>query len=523
VSEKTDIEVSLDDFTLVNKESGTEFNAAERKRLLEEEDRPIVWTLAGSDSGGGAGIQADLKTFQTLGVHGCSITSSITAQNSAGVDGVFPSGVDVVRAQWESLMDDMPPTALKIGMPGDRETIQWLGDTLTMTEIFTVIDPVLKSGTGTPLQSQEDLDLFRHHLMPCAGILTPNWPEAAALSGMEIHTKADVEAAAETLCKYGVRSVLIKGGHMENAPDDAVYDYWSNGTQSAWFRSARIHTPHHHGTGCVLSSAIAAYHAHDYHELDTLVLARAYLQQGLIQSYSTGSGSGTLGLNETPSRTDILPELLDDQNDCRVTGDFAPLDTPAMGLYPIVDSAEKLERLLKLGLCTLQLRIKNREHPRLEEAIQQCISAGKKYKAQVFINDHWELALKHGAYGIHIGQDDIEHVDLQQVRDAGLRLGISTHSFTEAARALSCHPSYIAVGTIYPTDSKNMDYPALGVKAFGLIRKLLPVPVVAIGGIHLDNAEALRQCGADGFGVISEISKAEDPAKVIEDWGKFLS
>lgn len=309
---------------------------------------------------------------------------------------------------------------------------------------------------------------------------------------------------------------------MENAPDDAVFDYWNNGAQKAWFRSARIHTPHHHGTGCVLSSAIAAYHAHDYHELDALVLARAYLQQGLINSYSTGSGSGTLGLNEAPSRTDILPELLDSPDDCRVTGDFAPLDTSAMGLYPIVDSAEKLENLLSLGVSTIQLRIKNRNHPRLEDVIEQSIAAGKKHKGQVFINDHWELALKHGAYGIHIGQDDIEHVDLQRVRDAGLRLGVSTHSFTEAARALSCHPSYIAVGTVYPTDSKNMDYPALGVEAFGLIRKLIPVPVVAIGGIHLKNADALRTRGADGFAVISEIGKAEDPGQVIQDWKTFL-
>jgi hydroxymethylpyrimidine kinase/phosphomethylpyrimidine kinase/thiamine-phosphate diphosphorylase len=420
-------------------------------------------------------------------------------------------------------MDDMPPSALKIGMPGDRETIQWLSETLTMTEIFTVIDPVLKSTTGTPLQSAEDLDLFRYQLMPCASLLTPNWPEAAALSDSDIHTKEDVEAAAEKLLQYGVRSVLIKGGHMENAPDDAVYDYWSNGAQSAWFRSSRIHTPHHHGTGCVLSSAIAAYRAHEYHELDAVVLARAYLQQGLIYSYSTGAGSGTLGLHEAPSRSDILPELLDDAGDSRVIGDFAPLDTPAMGLYPIVDSAEKLERLLELGLCTVQLRIKNREHPRLEEIIQQCISSGKKHKAQVFINDHWEWALKHGAYGIHIGQDDIEHVDLQRVRDAGLRLGISTHSFTEAARALSCHPSYIAVGTVYPTDSKNMDYPALGVEAFGRIRKLVPVPVVAIGGIHLHNADALCQCGADGFAVISEIGKAEDAARVVAEWRTFLA
>ena len=187
-------------------------------------------------------------------------------------------------------MRDMPPNALKIGMPGDLETMQWLGETLSMTETFTVIDPVLRSTSGTDLQAKDSLETFRYHLMPYASLLTPNWPEAAALAEMEIHSKADVETAAERIMQYGPRSVLIKGGHMEHAPDGAVYDYWSNGSQSAWFRSPRIQTTHSHGTGCVLSSAIAAYHALDYHELDALVLARAYLQQGLIQSYATGIG-----------------------------------------------------------------------------------------------------------------------------------------------------------------------------------------------------------------------------------------
>ena len=205
-----------------------------------------------------------------------------------------------------------------------------------------------------------------------------------------------------------------------------------------------------------------------------------------------------------------------------MVGEFASLTNSDMGLYPIVEKAELLETLLEQGITTVQLRIKNPNYPDLESIIQRCIEAGKTHGAQVFINDHWELAMKHGAYGIHIGQDDLERVDLQAVRDAGLRLGVSTHSFTEAARAMSCHPSYIALGTVYETDSKHMDYPALGVDAFTAIRKLVPTPVVAIGGIHLDNAQALLDAKADGIAVISEITKAPDTAKVIKDWQGLL-
>ena len=193
---------------------------------------------------------------------------------------------------------------------------------------------------------------------------------------------------------------------------------------------------------------------------------------------------------------------------------FAQLTGP-IGFYPVVPTAEWVERLLGWGVRTIQLRIKAADHPPDEIAAQvrAAVAFGSKVPgAQVFINDHWQLALATGAYGVHLGQEDLDTADIESLRNAGLRLGLSTHTPTELARAKVVHPSYLAIGPIYPTTLKIMPYEPVGLDCLAeWARFAAPYPVVAIGGISLVRLPGVLACGVDGVAVVSAVTLASEP------------
>ncbi|OBU06748.1 thiamine phosphate synthase [Morganella psychrotolerans] len=182
-----------------------------------------------------------------------------------------------------------------------------------------------------------------------------------------------------------------------------------------------------------------------------------------------------------------------------------------LGLYPVVDSVLWIERLLKLGVRTIQLRIKDKTDAQVDEQIRTAIALGKHYQARLFINDYWRLAVKHDAYGVHLGQEDLERADLQAIRHAGLRLGISTHDENELQRAKALHPSYIALGHIFSTQTKEMPSSPQGLD--NLARQVAATPdfpTVAIGGISCERAPKVLATGVGGIAVVSAITKAPD-------------
>ena len=182
-----------------------------------------------------------------------------------------------------------------------------------------------------------------------------------------------------------------------------------------------------------------------------------------------------------------------------------------MGLYPVVDSLEWITRLLEVGVRTLQLRIKDRPAAEVEPIIQQAIVLGNACQARLFINDYWQLAIKHQAYGVHLGQEDLAVADLEAIRRAGLRLGISTHDDDEIDRALAVHPSYIALGHIFPTQTKVMPSSPQGLEQLKRhLARLKNTPTVAIGGISLERAPAVLACGPGSIAVVSAITQAAD-------------
>ena len=202
------------------------------------------------------------------------------------------------------------------------------------------------------------------------------------------------------------------------------------------------------------------------------------------------------------------------------TAAFASLIAP-IGFYPVVPTAAWVARLLSWGVSTVQLRIKAADHTPAEISAQvvAAIEAGKAMPgAQVFINDHWQLALAANAYGVHLGQEDLDTADIEALRSAGMRLGLSTHTLQELARAKAVHPSYLAIGPVYPTTLKVMPYEPVGlVRLAEWAKQAAPYPVVAIGGISLERLPGVLACGVDGVAVVSAVTLAADPHQAALD------
>jgi len=224
--------------------------------------------------------------MNAFGVHGCSVITAITAQNTLGVQSINPVSESMLRDQLHALEVDLPPATIKTGMLGNTETCRTVAEFLNSVEIPIVCDPVLKSTSGTDLLNPEALDILIHEIFPTLDLLTPNLPEAEVLTGQKNQT---VEAAAEQLLETGVGSVLIKGGHAKGGE---CRDYWTDGSQSFWLSSPRIETAANHGTGCILSSAIASALALGQEIPEALTTAKTFLNQCLKSPANVGGGHG---------------------------------------------------------------------------------------------------------------------------------------------------------------------------------------------------------------------------------------
>lgn len=250
-----------------------------------------VLTIAGSDCSGGAGIQADLKTMLANGVYGMSAVTALTAQNTMGVEGVLETPPDFLEKQLACVFTDIFPDAVKIGMVSSEKLIRAIGKALVGYGAKNiVVDPVMVSTSGSRLMEEGAVQALSETLIPIAAVVTPNIPEAEALSGRKITGEQDMEeAAAEIARRFGC-PVLVKGGHQVSTANDFLL----SGEQAEWFRGKRIDNPNTHGTGCTLSSAIAANLAKGCSLREAVGLAREYLTALLEDGLDLGRGSGPL-------------------------------------------------------------------------------------------------------------------------------------------------------------------------------------------------------------------------------------
>ncbi|MFE2276221.1 bifunctional hydroxymethylpyrimidine kinase/phosphomethylpyrimidine kinase [Streptomyces sp. NPDC059454] len=249
---------------------------------------PRVLTVAGSDSGGGAGIQADLKTMLALGVHGMSVLTAVTAQNSLGVQGAWELPVEAVRAQYRSVVDDIGVQAVKTGMLSSAELVEAVADLIAGTDAPAVVDPVGVSKHGDPLLAASALDSVRTRLLPVATVATPNLDEVAQLTGVRVEAEDDLRRAARAVLEFGPRWVVIKGGHLSG---DAV-DLLTDGSWEYWLRAPRHDNRHTHGTGCTLASAIASGLAKGRSVPEAVTAAKDYVTGAIAAGFALGEGIG---------------------------------------------------------------------------------------------------------------------------------------------------------------------------------------------------------------------------------------
>ncbi len=249
---------------------------------------PRVLTVAGSDSGGGAGIQADLKTMLALGVHGMSVVAAVTAQNSVGVQGYWELPVEAVRAQLASVLGDIGVDVVKTGMLASTALVETVADVLAGVGVPVVVDPVGMSKHGDSLLAADAVRTVRERLLPVATVATPNLHEVAQLTGVRVTGAGDLREAAEAVHALGPRWVLIKGGHLSGDAVDLLYD----GSSATELRAPRLDNRHTHGTGCTLASAIASFLAVDMDVPEAVKAAKDYVTGAIAHGFALGAGIG---------------------------------------------------------------------------------------------------------------------------------------------------------------------------------------------------------------------------------------
>ncbi|MDE2593377.1 MAG: bifunctional hydroxymethylpyrimidine kinase/phosphomethylpyrimidine kinase [Burkholderiales bacterium] len=526
--------------------------------------RPIIWSIAGLDTAGGAGLSADQRAADALGVHLCPVAAALTAQHSQGVVAISPVDSAFLQAQLQALAQDLPPRAIKTGLLGSVQAIEqvahWVDHWRTRTpagtdphrQLALIVDPVLGASSGGAAFSNDAIvQAYRQWLLPRATVLTPNRAEARRLLGLRAsHDGAtdDLPQTARDLQALGPRSVVITGGDGPSLQDASstpyCLDWMLTPHAQGWLSAPRVDTPHTHGTGCTFASGIAAAWALGHVEADAIVLANMLTRHALLHGHAAGSGAGPVmaqaGFAAGPAQGGAtLPWLgLGEEVPWRLTQTaplFQPFTPPADGLYGILADGSQIEAALQAGLRCVQLRHKARQG--LEAHLSQSLRSAQQAGAQLFINDHWQAALAPALHddavsdmpqgmrlGIHLGQEDLTALtpaDRDTLLAAGrhVMLGLSSHSLWELARAAGCGASYIACGPIQPTTTKDMPWLPQGLDNLSWWIRHSPAPVVAIGGLlnaqdvaHVATCRPAAVCVVRGLGQTLNQMQAQVPA-----------
>ncbi len=453
---------------------------------------PVVLTIAGSDPSGGAGIQADLRTFGALGVVGLSVVTALTVQNSQGVQAVHLVSADVLAAQLEAVFGDTRFDAVKIGMLGGADQVRAVVDALRRyLPPNVVLDPVIASTGAVPLLDDAGRQALVTELLPLCDLVTPNQDEFPLLS------------------RANAKAMLLKGGHLPGKPIDVLT--LADGTTQEFSAEERVETPHTHGTGCFLSAAIAAHLARGQTLESAIFEAKIHLTMSLRVPVVVGQGRGY------PDALRGREGLLKD--------DYEYALAKIRGIYVVTDSQMRpgrthedvVKAAIAGGATVIQFRDKSLPLPALEKKaawLSQLSAAGK---ATFIINDRVDIALSVNADGVHLGPDDLPPQAARRILGPYRIIGVSVNSVAEAAEAAPW-ASYFGVGAIFGTQTKADAGAAIGVERITEIKAAFPhTPIVAIGGINAANIAEVARAGADAAAVVSAVVGAEDMAEATRE------
>ena len=529
-------------------------------------------TIAGSDPSGGAGMQADLKTFSALGVYGATAVTAVTVQNTEGVKYVHKLPAQVVYDQIVTVMEDVTVDAVKIGMVNDAETLRAIVRALAVHKPkFLVVDPVMVSTSGCALMQPDALAVMKEQLLSMADLVTPNLPEAWTLAG----TETSVDDAAQSILRLGVKALLIKGGHAEGkAKTDYLYIYKGGGVKRVELSAETVDTVNTHGTGCTLSSAIAAFAALGCGLEEAVRRAKDYLTEALKagKDVRVGGGHGPVCHFVKPTSrqayepTSLLKIVADDLTNHIVSSSAG--DLSAVRLQFITHFTEKYSYLdsammaLEGGCRWIQLRMKDAGEAEIERVARLVLPECRRRGAVFVIDDHVELALRVGADGVHLGKNDMpvdearrmagEFFGKQAVSDKqsvasrqaderqgqspcllvsdcssaeNFIIGGTANTFEDVQRLAAQGADYIGCGPFRFTTTKKNLAPMLGIDGYRNILSQMKehgieLPLVAIGGITSDDIPLLMAAGVSGIALSGSILRAESPVeemkKVIE-------
>jgi len=474
---------------------------------------PAVLLIGGLDPQGCAGISADSQTVSNHGCHPVPLITCLTEQTSQGLTALGEVTLGQFWNQYESAVADFDIAAIKVGLVPNIEIAKVLLSIIKQHDVPVILDPVLASTSGGVSVSDDVQQFLVESVLPEITLLTPNTIELQQLTLQDNQT-----TASQSLLDLGLNACLVKGGHSDS---QWATDYFTDTTTKFYCYTDKL-DKNVRGTGCVLASSIASNMALNHDIRDAVVLAKAYLTRGIREAKHIGPyhviahSSADFELIDIPKLT-YTESLVGQQFNF-------PSCPHRLGIYPVVDSSDWIKKLTDEGIKTIQLRIKDATEQQKQTDIPKAISHCDDTVA-FFVNDYWRVAIEHQAYGVHLGQEDLHDASLAEIEQAGLRLGISTHSYWELARALAVNPSYIALGPVFATTSKIMPWTPQGVERVEQWTWLLgdTYPLVAIGGIDFARAEQLHKTGVGSVAMISAITKAEDYKKVVSElldlWG----
>lgn len=469
--------------------------------------KPAVLLIGGLDPQGAAGLTADIQTVSQLGGHPVPLVTCLTEQTADGLKALNPLSETDFTQQLQCCTADFKITAVKIGLLPNLQIAKIVADFLQNNALPVVLDPVLSASSGGQGVDHSVTDVINQQLLPHIALLTPNHPELQHLAGSQ-----DKPAINKLLAK-GVKACLLKDGHGNGGQSS---DFYQDANEQFYLTTTRYDYSVR-GTGCVLASAVATYLARQFVMREAVVLARSYLNQGYLAAQTAGPyrvfQHQSLQLNQV-----VLPDV-NVTAEAIIEAHKFPDCPKQLGIYPVVDSVAWLEKCFVEGIRTIQLRLKTDDKQIAQTVINKAVTIAARYSdSRLFINDHWQQAIESGAYGVHLGQEDLYQVDLGAIADAGLRLGVSTHSYWELARALTITPSYIALGPVYATNSKQMPWQPQGHdKVIEWLHILGNIPLVAIGGIDVARARSLKKTGVGSVAMISAITGAENYQAVCRD------
>jgi hydroxymethylpyrimidine kinase/phosphomethylpyrimidine kinase/thiamine-phosphate diphosphorylase len=445
--------------------------------------KPLVLTIAGSDPSGGAGIQADLRTFAKAGVQGSAVVTALTVQTATEVRATNLVSADVVARQVDAAFADGNVHALKTGMLGDASIVRAVVSALMRHGARNVVvDPVAISSSGTRLLDEDGFEILKRELLPNATVVTPNVSEAAALLGIaEPKTLDEVRDAARKLCELGAKWVVVTGGHLGDGSE--VTDVLTNGVDTHEIRTPRVPNASIHGSGCRYSAALTA------------ALAR-------------GADVPTAAFE---AQRFVAAEIRDSANERPALGRLYLVATPRAQMNGF-EFLARVRAAVEGGVDVLQIRSKELDGGAYTRLAERVGAIAATANVPFFVNDRADVAIAVNATGVHLGQKDLAVDAARRIMPLGM-IGRSSHESAHALKAIEERADYFAVGPVWETPTKP-GRKASGLKYVREVFTLKPdIPWYAIGGIDGDNIHEVIEAGARRVACVRAILDARDPAK----------